>query len=250
MQLAWHLTSAVAVAITCDGWTSVATKGYLDMTAHWLTADFVMKVAVLRVARLTDHSGEVREFVLCLSCYFRAQGIAAVLNAAFRQFAISEKAFHATSDNGPNIVKAIGLLPSCLHSRCFAHTLQLLVNKALAAYDELIARCKALVTLFHHSANAADRLRTVAKALTITISELKQAEPTRWQSVFFMLDSIVQLWPAVQAIQSDSRSGTKPGVPLVPVDKQLTEDDFTTIKALATELSAYAQITTLVSDVV
>lgn len=33
----YNLREESTVAITCDGWTSVATKGYLDITAQWLT---------------------------------------------------------------------------------------------------------------------------------------------------------------------------------------------------------------------
>ena len=60
LQLASHLRDTVGVAFTCDGWTSVATKGYLDITVHWISPDFYMKNAVLRVVRLFEHTAEVR----------------------------------------------------------------------------------------------------------------------------------------------------------------------------------------------
>lgn len=59
LQLAVRLRHASAVAFTCDGWTSTATKGYLDITGHWLTEDFNMQSVVLRIRRMTAHTGEV-----------------------------------------------------------------------------------------------------------------------------------------------------------------------------------------------
>ena len=171
------------------------------------------------------------------------QAIASVLRECFASYGIADKAFHATTDNGANMVNAISVL-GCLHTRCFAHSLQLLVNKALDGHDDLISKAKAFVGIFHHSTNNADKLRTLAAALRLPISELKQCEPTRWQATFYMLDSIVQLWPAIKVLQDDTKSHSKQKAELVvPLEKQLSPDDITLLERLTVTLAPYAAIT-------
>lgn len=159
----------------------------------------------------------------------------------FKAYGITDIAFHATTDNGSNMVKALGLMEDCLHTRCFAHTLQLLVNEALKEHEELITQVKEFVAIFHHSTNAADKLRVLAAALSMPINELKSFEPTRWQATFAMIDSVVKLWPALKVLQDESKGAKQE--PVVAVAKRLTQAQIDTLQRIAVTLQPYAAIT-------
>jgi len=63
-QLALQFRSTAAIAFTCDGWTALQRKWFLDITAYWLTEDCFMNSAVLRVVRMTEHDREAFAKVL------------------------------------------------------------------------------------------------------------------------------------------------------------------------------------------
>jgi len=68
---------------------------------------------------------------------------------------------------------------------CFAHTLNLVVQNALddtKNISNIITKVKNLVTFFKQSVSASDELHKICKY------KLKQSVPTRWNSVFYMLD--------------------------------------------------------------
>lgn len=70
---------------------------------------------------------------------------------------------------------------------CFAHTLNLVVQNALddtKNIANIITKVKNLVTFFKQSVSASDELHKICKY------KLKQSVTTRWNSVFYMLDSI------------------------------------------------------------
>ena len=47
------------ISLTLDAWTSVAQEGYLGITAHWVTSDFVLNRVLLDFCEApAEHSGE------------------------------------------------------------------------------------------------------------------------------------------------------------------------------------------------
>ena len=62
-----------------------------------------------------------------------AESLHGVLCSMLQDWKISNKVFCGTTDNGQNIVDAIGLL-GIKHFPCIAHTLQLAVMKALQVW--------------------------------------------------------------------------------------------------------------------
>jgi len=79
-----------------------------------------------------------------------------------QEWNISDKVFGSTTDNGQNIINAIGLLG-------LAHTLQLLIKKAftVSKVHSTIGRCKKLVEYFNKSPKETYKLREKQKILQI-----------------------------------------------------------------------------------
>ena len=218
-QVKETLKDAVGISITTDGWQSIATKSYLSVTAHWLDEDFVFQRAVLGVERLSgshthEHIGEI-------------------LRALMQKYGIMDQVFHATTDNADSWVKAIREILGILHSRCFAHTLQLIVNQALASNESVISKARAVVSLFHHSSTKVDVFEALQKQLGKGESKLVTDVSTRWQSTYAMLKSVVDNQEVLQICPPN----------VIPPDKLLSDKDFAVLRELAAGLLPYYEVT-------
>ena len=86
------------------------------------------------------------------------------------------------------------------HIHCFAHTLNLVVQEAIKNDPTLLLikkKCKDIVTFFHQSVNAAEKLRVVQRQVGIQENKLIQEVETRWNSTFYMFERIVEQHQAV-----------------------------------------------------
>ncbi|KAI2645826.1 Zinc finger BED domain-containing protein 4 [Labeo rohita] len=97
-------------------------------------------------------------------------------------------------DNAKNMIKAMNDtgLPSL---PCVAHTLQLAVHKGLLARRNIadaIAVGRKIVGHFKHSALAYSRLEDIQGQLSQPIKRLQQDVQTRWNSTYYMLQSLIE----------------------------------------------------------
>ena len=124
----------------------------------------------------------------------------------FQEWNISDKVFGSTTDNGQNIVNAIGLL-GLQHFPCLAHTLQLSIKKALniSKVHSTIGRCKKLVEHFNKSPKETYKLREKQKMLQIPEHQLIQDCPTRWGSTLNMLERVSEQQAAIAAVLMEGK---------------------------------------------
>lgn len=112
---------------------------------------------------------------------------------------ISEKIQAVITDNGANMVAAVRKA-GWSHYPCFAHTLNLVVKDSLKAHPDILElqkRSSAIVTYFHHSTRAADKLKAIQKQQKFPEHKLLQAVETRWNSVFYMWERLLEQKEAV-----------------------------------------------------
>lgn len=78
------------------------------------------------------------------------------------------------------------------HISCFAHTLNLTVTDSFSIdhFDQILKKCKAIVTFFKMSTLASDKLRAAQRQLNKAELKLIQEVPTRWNSAYNMLQRI------------------------------------------------------------
>ena len=167
-------------SITTDLWTSRTTISYMTVTCHFLTNDWELKSVVLETPRIdVSHT---------------AENLAATLLRIADEWGIRNKISCATTDNANNIVAAIRIT-GWPHAPCFAHTINLVVTNSVAEVkevEELIHSCKRIVSFFHRSTKASDALKKVQDQLKIPDHQLIQHVETRWNSVFYMMERIVE----------------------------------------------------------
>ena len=167
-------------SITIDLWTSQATMGYVTVTCHFLTDDWELKSVVLDTVQIQDS--------------YTAENIGALLLSITDKWGITDKVCCAVTDNASNIVAAI-CHNKWNHLPCFVHTLNLIVTNSLQDVPEvaaLLQRCKHIVSYFHKSTKATDKLTSILSCLNIDNHNPIQEVETHWNSSFYMLERIVE----------------------------------------------------------
>lgn len=166
------------ITLTTDVWTdTINTKSFLGITVHFLSLNKLnLESIALGVLELDERHTSVN--------------IADWLNDALNTWGLNKnQIFLVVTDNGSNIKNAVyACFGKKKHLPCFAHTLNLVVQNALDDTKDValvIDKVKKLVTFFKQSVSASDELRKISNF------KLKQSVPTRWNSVYFMLERFI-----------------------------------------------------------
>ncbi|XP_077975170.1 zinc finger BED domain-containing protein 4-like [Styela clava] len=119
-------------------------------------------------------------------------------------------------DNGSNMVRGIAdtgydALP------CFLHTLQLVLKDSILEQDvikELLEQCKRIVSHFSHSALANNKLTKLQKQHALPQHKLLNSVPTRWNSIYLMLERMFEQKVAIANYVLDT-----PNLPTIDANK-------------------------------
>lgn len=170
------LSEATDITITTDLWTSRAADAYLSVTCHFIDKEWKMKSFVLSTTHMPGQH--------------TAEKIALKLKTNFEVWHISGKFQAVVTDNGANMVAGIRQA-GFKQIPCFAHTINLVVKDSLKADQSLnvaLQKCSPIVSFFHHSTRASDKLKEVQQQQSLPQHKLIMSVDTRWNSVYYMLD--------------------------------------------------------------
>ncbi|KAL5246430.1 hypothetical protein ACI65C_013838 [Semiaphis heraclei] len=113
-------------------------------------------------------------------------------------------------NNAKNVVNAVKLLHLTINNEnmdvtCAAHSLQLAISTALKdkIFSELIKQCSSLVGHFKHSNVAKQSLFKKQEQLGIPHQSLVQYCKTRWNSIYLMLDRLLQNRTSILNVLTD-----------------------------------------------
>uniref|UniRef100_A0A8D9FH44 Zinc finger BED domain-containing protein 1 n=1 Tax=Cacopsylla melanoneura TaxID=428564 RepID=A0A8D9FH44_9HEMI len=120
------LKFAKYVGITTDGWTSITNESFYAITVHYIGKDGQLQAKLLSCERFPP----VRHDAMNISEY---------LKKTFEDWGILNKIVAITTDNASVMIAAVQLL-SIRHIKCFAHTLNLIVQNALDTISEVIMK--------------------------------------------------------------------------------------------------------------
>jgi len=105
-------------------------------------------------------------------------------------------------DNGANLKAAVRKSGAWYDIACFAHTLQLAIADAISASDgmeNMLGKCKRIVTHYHHSCVASERINTHQRAMNQAEYDFVMSCPTRWNSQYAMVRRLLLLKESVCA---------------------------------------------------
>lgn len=141
-------TDAKSVSITTDMWTARSGQGYIGVTCSYINSKFNLNEITLTVNYIRyPHT---------------AQHITESLEETFNEWDLRGKVFTITTDNAANMKKAIANMNNVRWQGCSAHTLQLIVGKALVPVKALIVRVKQLIEFFMRPKQS-ERLEDIQK---------------------------------------------------------------------------------------
>lgn len=192
------------IAVTTDHWTDDMIKNsYQAFTIHYITEDFQLETTCLGVYEFTESK---------TAAAIKAKTTEIIRATLPSQLLPSNITF--VTDNAANIKAAY---KNDLRISCAGHNVNLLVTNGLklacaAPVCELINTSKSVVGYFKHSGHNKDLEHT-----------LKQDVSTRWNSQFFMLQSLFTEMNSVITILENEKQYEKLES-LQNIDKQLLQD--------------------------
>ncbi|XP_042216861.1 zinc finger BED domain-containing protein 4-like [Homarus americanus] len=175
-----ELENTNAVSET-DIWTSRATKGFITVTAHFISPTWELKSVVLETIRMQEAR--------------TAANIAEELTTTCNNRNILNKVCSVVTDNAANITSAVNNIMKLRHLPCFAHTLNLVARDSIENTEEvkhLQEKVKQIVTYFHHRVKASDKLSKLQEHHGVPVKKLIQDVETRWNSTYYMMQRFVQ----------------------------------------------------------
>ncbi|CAG8560195.1 17814_t:CDS:2, partial [Cetraspora pellucida] len=126
--------TAITCSLTTDLWTACNRQGYLSVTCSWIDSDF-----------------KIHEILLSLT-YVRYPYTADIIRKKLKNiifdWGLMRKVYSITTDNSANMKAAINNMNRIVRIPCFAHTLQLVIEKGLMLAETFIAQAKRLINFF------------------------------------------------------------------------------------------------------
>ncbi|RXN34368.1 zinc finger BED domain-containing 1-like protein [Labeo rohita] len=173
-------------------------EAYLTVTSHFITGDWRLESFVLETKKMEDSH--------------TADHIARELTEIICEWDIpSSKIVSVVHDNAANMVACTNQLVQqprwgkMKGVRCAGHTLQLCINSALKQDPicRTVAAARRLVSHFKKSAKATTALQEQQKQQNVPLHKLVQDVVTRWNSVYLMLDRLIEQKGPVSAVLTD-----------------------------------------------
>ncbi|KAJ9541489.1 LOW QUALITY PROTEIN: hypothetical protein OSB04_027995 [Centaurea solstitialis] len=175
------------ICLTSDAWTSIATDGYLSLTAHYLDSNWVLQKRILNF------------------CYFPPPHSGIALSkkiiSLIKTWGIEKKLFSITLDNASANDTCVGYLKENLtsnndllldgtlfHVQCCAHILNLIVQDGLKEIDGVVYKIRECVKYIRGSEGRKIKFYQCVSQMSLENNKgLHQDVPTRWNSTYIML---------------------------------------------------------------
>lgn len=179
------------VCLTSDLWTSVATDGYISLTAHFITSDWVLHKKLLNFSYLpSPHTGiTISERIYKMVCEWNLES---KLFSITLDNASSNDSFVTTLRTQLNLRKALLCKGEFFHIRCCAHILNLIVQEGLKEMDDSVVKIRESVKYIKGSQGRKEKFRECILSVALDKKKgLRQDVPTRWNSTYLMLESAI-----------------------------------------------------------
>lgn len=220
-----ELNKVEFICVTTDSWTSPNSESFTAVTAHYLIE---VESQLILKSRLLDCFAYEEKHT--------AQNLKILLAEKFIEWKIQHKIVCVVSDNAANIIAAVreGGWKS---QRCFAHSINLVVQNGLKTIDPVLEKLKSIVAFFKRSSTAMAKLKKTQLQMELPELKIKQDVRTRWNST---LDMIVRACKIKNAIISTLALES-------PHINTLTEEDWSVLEQLIDILDIFKDITDEIS---
>ncbi|KAJ3580776.1 hypothetical protein NHX12_027326 [Muraenolepis orangiensis] len=188
--------SGQKIALTTDGWTSLATEAYVTVTAHFINEEWELKDVLLKTIEAPkSHT---------------AENVAKYIGNILDEYKVDrESVLSITTDNAANYVNAVERHLQAVNVPCMAHTINLAVRKGLAvrAIESPVNRLKATALHFNKSTTDSYQLESKQKLLGVKPAKLINDCATRWNSTYDMVCRAAEQQAPVAAVIMEKKLG-------------------------------------------
>ncbi|XP_039690858.1 zinc finger BED domain-containing protein RICESLEEPER 2-like isoform X1 [Medicago truncatula] len=189
------------VALTTDCWTSIQNLGYMAITTHFVDNSWNYQKRIISFAQIPNHKGETigKQVEEVLKEWgIRNVSTITVDNASTNDVAVSYLKRRLKNMNG---LMGEG---DHLHMRCVAHILNLVVMDGLKDQDLSISSIRNAVRFVRSSPQRASKFKECIEMSRITCKKhLCLDVPTRWNSLYLMLDAAVNFQEAFEKLEGE-----------------------------------------------
>ncbi|XP_016103368.1 zinc finger BED domain-containing protein 4-like isoform X2 [Sinocyclocheilus grahami] len=215
-----------AVSLTSDLWTSINMGAYLAVACHFVDSNTCLNSVLLGVLKFPQaHT---------------AENLAHLKASLMEEWGITNHVTCLVTDGAANMI-ACGRELRLRHTVCIAHTLNLIVKKALdqtPVLADIRAKARKLVGYFRSSVTAKEKLAQLQQQMGRPTLKLLQEVETRWNSTFQMLHRLVELKEPVRAALASLATEIPP----------LSSDELTSVTACLSLLSGFNDATVELSE--
>ena len=180
--------------LTTNIWTSFANDAYISLTVHFIDDCWKMRSYTMATYSFPEqHAGDNME----------------KLKEIVSEYEIDNNSIFAiVHDQGSNFQWAGWILEDhkqWISVNCTAHCLHLCVIEGFGISDvaQALSAAKAVVKHFHHSARATEELQKRQESMNQPKQKLINDCKTKWNSTFYMLESLLQNWWSISAVLAD-----------------------------------------------
>lgn len=224
------------VALTTDCWSSRSNKSFLTLTVHAINKEWDLISYNLSTKLMSEKH-----------TYYNLQE---KINEIIQEWNITGKVVATVHDNAANIKKAI--LTDELNRFgssvcCFAHSLQLGINKGLEkqkSINSIIIKCSQIVGHFSHSNLANEALTKAQQVLNLPQHKLIQSVKTRWNSVYYMMERLLEQKLAILHVLNDRTVTLRK----IALDLIIQEEEWNNIEEIVNILKPFELATTFMSS--
>lgn len=174
-----HLIGVAAVSLTTDGWTSTNNEGYICVSVHFLNKNFELRSLLLECVKYFERH--------------TSNNLAKELLRVMDEWQLKQQTVAIVSDNAANIKSAIEITGKP-HIPCFAHSINLVIQKGLFEISATHSKVKRIVKYFKKSTLATEKLLLTEKQMDFPQLKFKQDMPTRWNSTFIMFNRLLEVF--------------------------------------------------------
>lgn len=181
-QIVSALAVSNGISISIDLWSSSSMEHHLGCAAHWVSEEWKLKTAFLGIFPVVGHA--------------RSPILAKHLSTLLGDFSVDvQRVFAICTDGGSNIRDLNWDIQDGRHihqERCNAHVLNNILEVLFLKdpWKSLISKCRKVVTKFHSSTIAMDKLRENMEKENFAFTSLVGYVDTRWNSVLGMIRRI------------------------------------------------------------
>ncbi|XP_073344944.1 E3 SUMO-protein ligase ZBED1-like [Pagrus major] len=193
-QVETELREIKHYATTTDLWSSRTMDPYISLTIHFIDDEWKLCSKCLQTSYFPDdHTGEL---------------IAQGLRESLESWGLDEELMVCiTTDNGANVVKAVGL-NDWTRLQCFGHRLHLAIEASVKDHriERAVGVCKKIVSAFSYTNKRRKAMAKAQAELNLPPHRLITETPTRWGSRQQMIQRVLQQEKAIsQVLKADKK---------------------------------------------